>query len=193
MSKGRMEAFSDGVLAIVITIMVLKLNAPESLTLDAVKEVFPTFLAYILSFIYVGIYWANHHHLVNMTDSVSGRLLWKNLHWIFWMSLIPMATEWMGLNPYESLPALFYGMILFMCAVSYNIVQSEVIKINGGNSEISRNIGNDLKGKISILAYAVAVIFAFYFPVMAYLIYIVIALIWVVPDSRLEKNMMKKE
>ena len=147
MSKGRMEAFSDGVLAIVITIMVLKLNAPESLTLDAVKEVFPTFLAYILSFIYVGIYWANHHHLINMTDSVSGRLLWKNLHWIFWMSLIPMATEWMGLNPYESLPALFYGMILFMCAVSYNIVQSEVIKINGDNSEISQNIGNDLKGK----------------------------------------------
>ena len=103
MSKGRMEAFSDGVLAIVITIMVLKLNAPESLTLDAVKEVFPTFLAYVLSFIYVGIYWANHHHLVNMIDSVSGRLLWKNLHWIFWMSLIPTATEWMGLNPYKSL------------------------------------------------------------------------------------------
>lgn len=147
MSKGRMEAFSDGVLAIVITIMVLKLNAPESLTLDAVKEVFPTFLAYILSFIYVGIYWAEHHHLINMTDSVSGRLLWKNLHWIFWMSLIPMATEWMGLNPYESLPALFYGMILFMCAVSYNIVQSEVIKINGDNSEISQNIGNEFKGE----------------------------------------------
>ena len=163
MSKGRMEAFSDGVLAIVITIMVLKLNAPESLTLDAVKEVFPTFLAYILSFIYVGIYWANHHHLINMTDSVSGRLLWKNLHWIFWMSLIPMATEWMGLNPYESLPALFYGMILFMCAVSYNIVQSEVIKINGDNSEISQNIGNDLKGKISIFAYAVADHFCFLF------------------------------
>ena len=192
MSKGRMEAFSDGVLAIVITIMVLKLNAPESLTLDAVKEVFPTFLAYILSFIYVGIYWANHHHLINMTDSVSGRLLWKNLHWIFWMSLIPMATEWMGLNPYESLPALFYGMILFMCAVSYNIVQSEVIKINGDNSEISQNIGNDLKGKISIFAYAVGIIFAFYFPIISYLIYIVIALIWVVPDSRLEKSMMKR-
>lgn len=183
-----MEAFSDGVLAIVITIMVLKLNAPESLTLDAVKEVFPTFLAYILSFIYVGIYWANHHHLINMTDSVSGRLLWKNLHWIFWMSLIPMATEWMGLNPYESLPALFYGIILFMCAVSYHIVQSEVIKINGDNSEISQKIGNDLKGKISIFAYAVAIIFAFYFAIISYLIYIVIALIWLVPDSRLEKK-----
>lgn len=182
-----MEAFSDGVLAIVITIMVLKLNAPKDLTLDAVKEVFPTFLAYILSFIYVGIYWANHHHLINMTDSVSGRLLWKNLHWIFWMSLIPMATEWMGLNPYKSLPALFYGIILFMCAVSYNIVQAEVIKINGKDSQIFRNIGNDLKGKLSIIAYAAAIIFAFYFPVISYLIYIAIALTWIVPDSRLEK------
>lgn len=187
MSRGRMEAFSDGVLAIVITIMVLKLNAPKDLTLDAVKEVFPTFLAYILSFIYVGIYWANHHHLINMTDSVSGRLLWKNLHWIFWMSLIPMATEWMGLNPYKSLPALFYGIILFMCAVSYNIVQAEVIKINGKDSQIFRNIGNDLKGKLSIIAYAAAIIFAFYFPVISYLIYIAIALTWIVPDSRREK------
>ena len=175
MSRGRMEAFSDGVLAIVITIMVLKLNAPKDLTLDAVKEVFPTFLAYILSFIYVGIYWANHHHLINMTDSVSGRLLWKNLHWIFWMSLIPMATEWMGLNPYKSLTALFYG------------VQAEVIKINGKDSQIFRNIGNDLKGKLSIIAYAAAIIFAFYFPVISYLIYIAIALTWIVPDSRLEK------
>lgn len=154
---------------------------------NAVKEVFPTFLAYILSFIYVGIYWANHHHLINMTDSVSGRLLWKNLHWIFWMSLIPMATEWMGLNPYKSLPALFYGIILFMCAVSYNIVQAEVIKINGKDSQIFRNIGNDLKGKLSIIAYAAAIIFAFYFPVISYLIYIAIALTWIVPDSRLEK------
>lgn len=193
MNRGRMEAFSDGVLAIIITIMVLKLNAPKSLMLDAVKEVFPIFLAYILSFIYVGIYWANHHHLINMIDSVSGKLLWKNLHWIFWMSLIPMATEWMGLNPYEGLPALFYGIILFMCAVSYNIVQSEVIKLNGDNSQIFRNIGNDLKGKISIIAYAIAISFAFYFPVISYLIYITIALIWVVPDSRLEKSIMKKE
>lgn len=129
----------------------------------------------------------NHHHLINMTDSVSGRLLWKNLHWIFWMSLIPMATEWMGLNPYKSLPALFYGIILFMCAVSYNIVQAEVIKINGKDSQIFRNIGNDLKGKLSIIAYAAAIIFAFYFPVISYLIYIAIALTWIVPDSRLEK------
>lgn len=116
-----------------------------------------------------------------------GRLLWKNLHWIFWMSLIPMATEWMGLNPYKSLPALFYGIILFMCAVSYNIVQAEVIKINGKDSQIFRNIGNDLKGKLSIIAYAAAIIFAFYFPVISYLIYIAIALTWIVPDSRLEK------
>lgn len=187
MNSSRMEAFSDGVLAIIITIMVLKLNAPESLTFSAIRDIFPTFLAYILSFIYVGMYWANHHHLTNMTSLVSGRLLWKNLHWIFWMSLIPMATEWMGLNPYESLPAIFYGIILFMCALSYNLVQSEVIKINGEDSLISQNIGKDIKGKISIIGYAVAIIFAFYFPVVSYLLYIVIALYWIVPDKRLEK------
>lgn len=188
-----MEAFSDGVLAIIITIMVLKLNAPKDLTFNAIKEIFPIFLAYVLSFLYVGIYWANHHHLINMVESVSGKLLWKNLHWIFWMSLIPMATEWMGLNPFESLPTVFYGIILFMCAVSYNIVQSEVIKLNGDNSEISKNIGNDLKGKISIAVYASAIIFALCFPLISYLTFIIIALIWIVPDSRLEKNMIKKE
>lgn len=182
-----MEAFSDGVLAIIITIMVLKLNAPKDLTFSAIKEVFPTFLAYILSYIYVGIYWTNHHHLINMTSSVSGKLLWKNLHWIFWMSLIPMATEWMGLNPYESLPAVFYGIILFMCALSYNIIQGEVIRINGIDSKVSQSIGKDLKGKISIVVYAIAIVFAFYFPVIAYLIYILVALIWIVPDTRLEK------
>ena len=192
MNRGRMEAFSDGVLAIIITIMVLKLNTPENMTFLALKEIFPTFLAYVLSFIYVGIYWANHHHLVNMIDSVSGRLLCKNLHWIFWMSLIPTATEWMGLNPYKSLPAVFYGSILFMCAVSYNIVQAEIIKINGAESLISQNIGNDFKGKSSIFAYAVAAAFAIYFPVVSYLIYIVIALIWIVPDSRLEKSIKFK-
>ena len=124
---------------------------------------------------------------VSLTIPTVSYLLWKNLHWIFWMSLIPMATEWMGLNPYKSLPALFYGIILFMCAVSYNIVQAEVIKINGKDSQIFRNIGNDLKGKLSIIAYAAAIIFAFYFPVISYLIYIAIALTWIVPDSRLEK------
>lgn len=192
MSKGRMEAFSDGVLAVAITIMVLKLNPPEGLTLEAVKKLLPTFLAYILSFIYVGMYWTNHHHLIHMTDSVTGKLLWKNLHWIFWMSLIPVATEWMGLNPNESLPALFYGIILFMCAISYHIVQSEVIRINGEDSEVSQKIGNDLKGKISIAAYAAAIIFAVNYPIISYLIFIAIALIWVVPDSRLEKSMTKK-
>lgn len=188
MKSDRMEAFSDGVLAIIITIMVLKLNAPKSLTLSAIMDVFPTFLAYILSFIYVGMYWANHHHLLNMTTLVSGRLLWKNLHWIFWMSLIPMATEWMGLNPYKSLPAIFYGIILFMCTLSYNLVQSEVIKINGEDSLISQNIGKDIKGKISIAGYAIAIIFAFYYPIVSYIFYIVIALTWIVPDKRLEKR-----
>lgn len=193
MNTGRMEAFSDGVLAIIITIMVLKLNAPDSMTFNGIKEIFPIFLAYIVSFIYVGIYWANHHHLISTIDLVSGKLLWKNLHWIFWMSLIPVATEWLGLNPFESIPAVFYGIILFMCAISYNIVQREVIKISGKDSQISKDIGNDLKGKVSILAYAFAIIFAFYFPIISYLIYAIDALIWVVPDKRIEKNFDDKE
>lgn len=187
MSSNRMEAFSDGVLAIIITIMVLKLNAPEKLNYLAIKKVFPTLLAYILSFIYVGIYWMNHHHLINVTNLVSGKLLWKNLHWIFWMSLIPLGTEWMGLNPYAKLPAIFYGVILFMCAISYNLIQSEVIKINGEDSKIIKKIGKDLKGKLSILAYAIAIIFAFYFTLISYLIYIIIAMIWIIPDKRLEE------
>lgn len=187
MSRNRMEAFSDGVLAIIITIMVLKLKTPESMELSALKEIFPTFLAYILSYIYVGIYWTNHHHLVSVIDSVSGTLLWKNLHWIFWMSLIPTATEWMGLYPFEKFPTLFYGITLFMCAISYHILQSEVIKISGKNSKIAKSIGKDIKGKTSIFAYAVAIVFSMCFPLISYLIYLVIALMWIVPDSRLEK------
>lgn len=188
-----MEAFSDGVLAVVITIMVLKLNVPESPTLHAMRKLIPTFSAYILSFIYVGIYWANHHHLINMVESVYGTLLWKNLHWIFWMTLIPIATEWMGLNPNKSLPAVLYGIILFMCSVSYNIVQSEVIRISGEESQISKSIGGDFKGKLSIAAYAVAIVFALCFPVVAYIIYSAMALIWFVPDSRLEKSLLEKD
>lgn len=192
MNKSRMEAFSDGVLAIVITIMVLKLNPPASMDLPALKEVSPTFLAYILSYIYIGIYWANHHHLINRADAVSGRLLWKNLHWIFWMSLIPTATEWMGINPFKNLPALFYGIILFMCAISYNMLQAEVLKISGKGSELSKRIGKDVKGKASIFMYAVAVIFAIYVPVVSYLIYVTIAFAWMIPDSRLEKTMKEE-
>ncbi len=183
-----MEAFSDGVLAIVITIMVLKLNAPKSLSLAGLKEVFPTFLAYVLSYLYVGIYWANHHHLLHMIDYVSGKLLWKNLLWLFWMTLIPLGTEWMGLYPNESLPCVLYGSILFLCAISYHVVQKEVIVMKGKCSKLSLNIGEDVKGKVSIVFYGLAIGFGFVVPVVSYLIYIGIALLWIVPDKRLEKS-----
>ncbi|WP_300409094.1 TMEM175 family protein [Lagierella sp.] len=187
MSRDRMEAFSDGVLAIVITIMVLKLKPPESISFSALKNNFPTFLAYVLSYLYVGIYWANHHHLIYMLESVSGRLLWKNLHWIFWMSLIPTGTEWLGLNPLKELPTLLYGIILFMCAISYNMLQREVIKISGQNSAIANSIGRDIKGKTSIICYGISIISSFFLPILSYIIYFVIALMWVVPDTRIEK------
>lgn len=186
MTTSRMEAFSDGVLAIVLTIMVLKLDAPASLTLEAIRAVYPHFLAYLLSFLYVGIYWVNHHHLIQRSDFVSGRLLWKNLHWIFWMSLIPMATEWMGMHAFADLPAAFYGLILFMSAVAYHRMQSEVIRMQGADSKIAQKIGKDTKGKFSMLAYALATVLALALPLLSYIIYIAIALLWVVPDSRLE-------
>lgn len=187
MTRDRMEAFSDGVLAIVITIMVLKLKPPENIIFSAIKSVIPTFLAYVLSYIYVGIYWANHHHLIYILESVSGRLLWKNLHWIFWMSLIPTWTEWLGINPLEKLPTLFYGIILFMCAISYNMLQREVIKISGKDSAIAKSIGRDIKGKTSIILYGISIISSFFLPIISYIIYFVIALMWIVPDTRLEK------
>ncbi|VWL85567.1 TMEM175 family protein [Oceanivirga miroungae] len=192
MSRGRMEAFSDGILAIIITVMILKLSPPDELSLNALIAVYPTFLAYVLSYIYIAIYWANHHHLINMVKSVSASLLWRNLFWIFWMSLIPVATEWMGLNPKEKLPTLFYAISLFMCAISYNIVQKEVVKINGEESKVSKNIGKDMKGKISILAYGLAVIFSIFYPIVSYIIFIIIALIWIVPDKRLEKSIKEE-
>ncbi|MGX7108786.1 TMEM175 family protein [Facklamia miroungae] len=186
MNTSRVEAFSDGVLAIVITIMVLKLKTPENLDLAGLKEIYPTLLAYILSYVYVGIYWANHHHLLAVLKTVNGKILWRNLFWLFFMSLIPTSTEWMGLNPSVELPTFFYGLILLMCAISYNILQTEVIRVNGRDSELAERIGKDYKGKGSILAYLIALIFAIYLPLIAYVIYVAIALLWIIPDKRLE-------
>ncbi|MGO3751780.1 MAG: TMEM175 family protein [Peptoniphilaceae bacterium] len=192
MTSDRMEAFSDGVLAIIITIMVLKLKVPESNDLNGIKEVLPILIAYILSYLYVGIYWANHHHLLSTVDLISGGILWKNLHWIFWMSLIPTTTEWVGLSPFEAFPTVLYGIVLFMCAVSYNMLQSSIIKINGKDSLLAKSIGRDLKGKLSILFYAIAIIFSFYNPTISYLLYALIALACIIPDMRLENIVYKK-
>lgn len=192
MTSSRMEAFSDGVLAIIITIMVLKLKVPEANDLNGVKEVLPVLVAYILSYIYVGIYWANHHHLLSTVDTISGGILWKNLHWIFWMSLIPTTTEWVGLNPFTKLPTILYGLVLFMCAVSYNILQASIITINGKDSLLAKSIGRDLKGKLSILFYAIAIIASIYLPVVAYLLYAGIAIAWIIPDHRVENIYSQK-
>lgn len=188
MSRGRMEAFSDGVLAIVITIMVLKLQAPKSVSLSGLNSLYPAFITYVLSYLYVGIYWTNHHHLLSILDTVSGRILWKNLLWLFFITLIPLATERAGLNLFETLPTIFYGIVLLACSISYIILQNEVVKINGKNSLISKNIGNDIKGKISIIAYVLAVILSFKFTYISYFIYTLVAIIWIVPDKRIENT-----
>lgn len=187
MGRNRMEAFSDGVLAIIITIMVLKLKTPESVEISYLKEIYPTFVAYVLSYVYVGIYWANHHHLVGMLDKVTGRVLWRNLFWLFWMSLIPTATEWLGLFPTGKMPMMVYGVLLLMCVISYRLLQKEIIIINGKDSALAKSIGKDIKGKLSVLLYAISIFSAFYFPIVSYVIYFFVALMWFVPDKRLEK------
>lgn len=186
-TKNRMEAFSDGVLAIVITVMVLKLNVPSEISLKGIEDILPTLVAYVVSYLYIGIYWANHHHLVNTSYSVSGSILWRNLHWLFWMSLLPITTEWMGLNPFVGLPTLCYGVTLLMCAISYNLLQAAIVKSNGMDSPLAKTLGKDWKGKLSILFYAIGVFVSLSFPVVAYLIYAAIALLWIIPDIRLER------
>lgn len=187
MTKNRMEAFSDGVLAIIITIMVLKLEAPKRIDLQALTDTLPTLIAYVLSFVYVGIYWANHHHLISAIQKVNGKLLWINLHWIFWMSLIPFGTEWMGYHPTASAPVFIYGMILLCCAISYYWLQSAVIHINGKDSDIAQSIG-----KGSLIAYALAPLFAFWIPWISYIIYIGTALVWIIPNFRLKRISQKE-
>lgn len=186
MSKGRMEAFSDGVLAIIITIMVLKLDVPQSMDLAALTSRFPILVTYVMSFTYVGIYWANHHHLIAATHAVNGKMLWANLHWLFWMSLIPFGTEWIGAHPQAPIPVCTYGVILWFCSLSYFLLQATVIWLNGKDSAIAQSIGRDRKGKLSTLAYTIAPLCAFWVPWVSYLIYIGTALAWVIPDLRLE-------
>lgn len=191
MSKGRMEAFSDGVLAIIITIMVLKLNTPRSISFRAIVDMLPTLVAYVLSYIYIGIYWVNHHHLVSKLKNISGLLLWKNLHWIFWMSLIPMATEWVGNNPYTKIPALFYGFILLMCAVSYYRLQTDIIKQQHAEENDDAK-SKDTKAKLSISLYALGMILSMIYPIAGYIIYGIIAILWFVPDGNVGDMLWSK-
>lgn len=185
--KNRMEAFSDGVLAIIITIMVLDLKVPHGETFEVLSSLVPTFLSYILSFIYVAIYWNNHHHMLHATKVVSGSILWANLHLLFWLSLIPFATGWMGENHFKSQPIQLYGIVLLLSSIAYWLLQSTIIKFQGEDNVLKIAIGSDWKGKLSPVLYLVAIVVGNWFPLFSLAIYAGVALIWIVPDPRIEK------
>ncbi len=185
--KGRIEAFSDGVIAILITIMVLELKIPHGANLDALTPLANTFLIYILSFIFLGIYWSNHHHMLHTVERVTGPMLWANLHLLFWLSLVPFVTGWMGENDFAPLPTAAYGVVMLLAAVAYTILQQTIIRYQGPRSKLAAAVGNDVKGKISAGLYVIAIPLAFVRVWLASAIYVVVALVWLVPDRRIEK------
>ena len=187
MGKTRLEAFSDGVLAIIITIMVLELKVPHATDLSALADLLPIFLSYVLSFIYIGIYWNNHHHLLHTISTVNGGLLWANLHLLFWLSLFPFATGWMGENHFAPVPSALYGLVLLMAAIAYWLLQRSIMRSQGQNSLLARAIGKDMKGKLSPIFYLLAIPSAFLSPWISELFYVLVALMWLVPDHRIEK------
>lgn len=189
MQKNRLEAFSDGVIAIIITIMVLELKIPHSANLEALLPVVPSFISYVLSFIYLGIYWNNHHHLLFTIKEVSGGILWANLHLLFWLSLIPFVTGWMGENHFEAIPVACYGVVLLLAAIAYYILQLQILAKHGKDSILAKAIGNDLKGKFSIGLYIIAIICSFFNTIIAGLIYAIVAVIWLIPDKRIENEL----
>ncbi|HZQ17461.1 MAG TPA: TMEM175 family protein [Terriglobales bacterium] len=188
MSKGRLEAFSDGVLAVIITIMVLEMKSPQGASLAALRPLIPIALSYVLSFVYVGIYWNNHHHLLHATERVNGATLWANLHLLFWLSLIPFTTTWVGQNHFESWPVAVYGMVLLLAGVAYFILTKALIKLHGRGSSLATSIGRDRKGQISIAIYAVAIPLAFVQPWISGTFYAIVAIMWLIPDPRIEKG-----
>ena len=188
-----MEAFSDGVIAIIITIMVLEMHVPPGASLAALKPVAPVFLCYVLSFVYVGIYWNNHHHMLHSTQRVSGGILWANLHLLFWLSLFPFATGWMGQNHLASTPTAAYGCVLLMAAIAYWILQRSIVVHQGKGSLLATAIGNDWKGKLSPALYLAASPLAFVSPWIANAVYVLVALLWFVPDRRIERVLAKRE
>jgi len=188
MNKGRMEAFSDGVLAVIITIMVLEMKSPHGPTLAALRPVLPVLLSYLLSFVYIGIYWNNHHHLLHATQHVNGATLWANLHLLFWLSLIPFTTAWMNSNHFESWPVAVYGIVLLLAGMAYYILTKILISLHGRGSTLATSIGRDKKGKISIVIYAMAIPLAFVRSWIAGACYIVVAIMWLIPDPRIERK-----
>jgi uncharacterized membrane protein len=192
MNNSRLEAFSDGVIAIIITIMVLELKVPHGDTLSALAPLVPNFLSYVLSFIYVGIYWNNHHHMLHTCETVTGRILWANLHLLFWLSLFPITTAWIGDNHAAAAPAALYGLVLLMAAIAYWLLQQTIIADQGPDSLLRKAVGADWKGKVSPLIYLMGIAAAFFLSArVAQLLYLLVALLWLVPDRRIEKVLMR--
>ena len=187
MEKGRLEAFSDGVIAVIITIMVLEMKVPHGVEATVLWPLLPVFLTYVLSFVYIGIYWNNHHHMLHATRRVNGAILWANLHLLFWLSLVPFVTGWMGENYFAPTPTAVYGVVLLMAAISYWILQRTIIAEHGNASVLATAVGNDVKGKFSQLCYVIAIPTAFFHEWISGGLYVLVALIWLVPDRRIER------
>ena len=187
MEKGRLEAFSDGVIAIIITIMLLELKVPHGTEWSVLMPLLPKFLCYVLSFLYVGIYWNNHHHLLKACRRVTSGIMWANLHLLFWLSLLPFVTGWMGENHFAQQPALLYGLVLFVAAISYFILQTLIVADHGKDSHLATAIGADYKGWLSLLLYVIGIVLTFWKPMLGSLIYTLVAVMWLIPDRRLEK------
>jgi uncharacterized membrane protein len=186
MGKGRLEAFSDGVIAILITIMVLELKVPHGTDLESLRPMIPVFLSYTLSFLYLAIYWNNHHHMLHVTHKVDGAILWANMHLLFWLSLVPFATAWMGENHFEHTPTTVYGVVLLMAAIAYYILSILIIRREGPDSVLAVAVGRDWKGKLSVVFYATAIVASLFSEWIAQAVYVLVAIIWLVPDSRIE-------
>jgi uncharacterized membrane protein len=193
MSKGRLETFSDGVIAILITIMVLELKVPHGTDFADLRPLAPVFLSYVLSFIYLGIYWNNHHHLLHAARQVDGRILWANLHLLFWLSLVPFVTGWMGENHFAALPVALYGLVLLMAAVSYTLLVRALVARHGKDSLLSKAIGSDVKGNLSLAAYVLAILVASTNRWIACALYVAVALVWLVPDLRIERVLADRQ
>ena len=193
MGKNRLEAFSDGVLAIIITIMVLELKVPHGEGIETLVPLIPVFLSYVLSFIYLGIYWNNHHHMLHTVQTVTGPMLWANLHLLFWLSLIPFTTGWMGENHFASAPSALYGAVLLMAAIAYVILQQLIIASQGPDSILKKAVRGDWKGKLSAVLYAAAILLAFWWQWISLGLYVLVALLWLIPDRRIEKVLRSAE
>jgi len=193
MGKNRLEAFSDGVLAIIITIMVLEMKAPHAADFNALRPLLPAFLSYLLSFVYLGIYWNNHHHMLHSVQEVSGGILWANLHLLFWLSLVPFATAWMGENHFAAAPTALYGLVLLFAGLAYVILQRTIIIRQGTDSLLAAAVGRDVKGKLSLVLYILAIAAATVLPWISWALYVAVALLWLIPDRRIERVLVNQD